>query len=62
MKGEIICPKCLEYNEHVPKEKRCKPQVLGKYEDVVGKGSFYIWCKKCRKEIHIKIEDISRDR
>lgn len=61
MKGEIICPKCIGHNEHVPRERRCKPQVLGKYEDIVGKGDLYLYCKKCRKEIHIRIDDLSLD-
>ncbi len=62
MKTEIICPKCVEHNEHIPKERQCKPQVLGKYEDIVGKGDLYLYCKKCRKEIHLRIDDISLDR
>lgn len=61
MKGVIICPKCIERNEHIPKENRHKPQALGKYENIVGKGDLYLWCKRCRKEIRIRIGDISLD-
>lgn len=54
MKSNILCPKCREAGR--------KPALLGKYEDVVGRGDVYLWCKKCRKEIRIRIEDISLDR
>lgn len=54
MKGLILCPKCLEEGR--------KPKVLGKYEDVTGKGDLYLFCKVCRKEVHIQIEDISLDK
>lgn len=54
MKGEILCPRCTEHGR--------KPSLLGKYEDVVGRGDVYLWCKKCKKEIRIRIEDISLDR
>lgn len=54
MRGEILCPKC--------KEKGRKPKVLGKYEDVVGRGDVWLYCKSCKKEVHIRIEDISLDR
>lgn len=62
MKSDIICPECMERNRRVPAERRWKPQVLGKYEDVVGRGDLYLFCKKCRKEIHIRIDSISLDR
>lgn len=54
MKGDILCPRCIE--------KGRKPKVLGKYEEVRGKGDIYLWCKRCNKEVHIKIEDISLDK
>lgn len=54
MKGDILCPKCQAIGR--------KPCVLGKYEEVRGRGDLYLWCKKCKKEIHIRIEDISLDR
>ncbi len=53
MKGNIFCPKCREAGR--------KPKILGKYEDVVGKGDLYLFCKVCKKEVHIKVEDISLD-
>ncbi len=54
MKCVIYCPHC--------KEQGRKPALLGKYEDVAGRGDVYLWCKKCKKEIRIKIEDISVSR
>ena len=54
MKDDILCPHCIELGR--------KPQLLGKYEDVVGRGDIYLWCKKCRREIRINIKDISLDR
>lgn len=54
MKSEILCPKC--------KEKGHKPKVLGYYEDVVGRGDVWLYCKSCKKSVHIRIEDISLDR
>lgn len=51
MKGEILCPSCIEKGK--------KPKILGKYEDVRGRGDIYLWCKQCRKQIHIRIEDIT---
>lgn len=54
MKGLILCTSCIE--------KGRKPKVLGKYEDFVGRGDLYLWCKRCGKEIHIKAQDISLDR
>lgn len=62
MKGLFLCPCCIERNKHRPKENRHKPQVLGKYEDVVGRGDLYLWCKACRKEIHIRIDEIGLDK
>lgn len=54
MKEDILCPKCQAIGR--------KPSVLGKYEEVRGRGDLFLWCKKCKKEIHIKIEGISLDR
>ena len=54
MKGLIYCPRCAALGK--------KPKVLGKYEDVVGKGYVDLWCKSCRKEVRVRIEDISLDR
>lgn len=54
MKGVIYCPLCAE--------KGRKPKVLGKYEDIRGTGDVYLWCKHCRKEIRIRIENYSSDR
>ncbi len=54
MKDFIYCPRCREQGR--------KPKVLGKYEDVLGKGDVYLYCKVCKKEIRIRIEDISLDR
>lgn len=48
MKPEICCPYC--------------GKVLARYEDVVGKGDLYLFCKRCRKERHISIARISLDR
>lgn len=53
MKGEILCPRCIERGQ--------KPKVLGKYEDLTGRGNVYLWCKSCRKEIRIDVRDISLD-
>lgn len=54
MKGVILCPKCQATGR--------KPCVLGKYEEVRGRGDLYLWCKKCKKEICIRIEELSLDR
>lgn len=62
MKREIVCPSCIRRNKYRPKENQHKPQVLGKYEDVVGRGDLYLWCKACRKEIHIRVDNISLDK
>lgn len=62
MKANIICPKCIEWNRRAPRERRRKPQVLGCYEDVIGRGDLYLFCKKCHEEIHIRIAEISLDR
>lgn len=62
MKGDVICPSCIRRNKYRPRENQHQPCVLGKYEDVIGRGDLYLWCRKCRKEIHIRIEDISLDR
>lgn len=48
MKGDIHCPKC--------------DKIIGKYEDVIGRGDLYLYCKRCRKEVRIPIEQISIDR
>lgn len=54
MKGNIYCPRC--------KEQGRKPKILGKYEGVVGKGDLYLFCKVCKKEVLVKVENISLDR
>lgn len=54
MKGVVYCPSCIE--------KGVKPKVLAKYEDVVGRGDLYLFCKKCKKEVRVRIDDISLDR
>ena len=54
MKGDILCPRCRELGR--------KPCVLAKHEEVRGRGDLYFWCKKCRKEVRIRVEDISLDR
>lgn len=54
MKGLIFCPRCAALGK--------KPKVLGKYEDIAGKGDIYLWCKSCRKEVLVRIEDMSLDR
>lgn len=54
MKSDILCPLCAE--------KGRKPKVLGKYEDVIGRGDLYLYCRSCKKEVHIRIRDISLDR
>lgn len=51
MKGKILCPRCRDLG--------LKPQVLANAEDLVGYGYIYLWCKKCRKEVSIRIADIS---
>lgn len=53
MKGNIYCPRCSELGH--------KPKILGKYEDVVGRGTVYLWCKRCGKEIPIDLRSISLD-
>ena len=50
MKRDILCPRCEEAGH--------KPQVLGKFEDLRGKGDLLLWCKKCRREICICIEEL----
>ncbi len=54
MKEIIFCPRC--------KEKGYKPVMLAKYEDVVGRGDLYLWCKRCKREIHLKVDEISLDK
>lgn len=54
MKGDILCPKCREAGR--------KPKILAKYEDVVGKGDLYLYCKVCKREVLVKVESISLDR
>ena len=34
---------------------------LGKYEDVIGRGNVWLWCKRCRREIPIRLDSISLD-
>lgn len=54
MKGEVYCPRCKALGRKQP--------LLFKYEEVRGTGNLYVWCKRCRKEIRIPIEEISLDR
>lgn len=54
MKGNIYCPRCMEQGR--------KLKLLGKHEDVRGSGDLWLFCKSCKKEVHIRIEDISLDR
>ncbi len=54
MKGDIYCPQCAE--------KGRKPKLLGRYEDLVGRGTVYLFCKRCGKEIPIDIRKYSLDR
>lgn len=54
MKGNVYCPRC--------KEQGRKPKILAKYEDVVGKGDLYLYCKVCKREVLVKVESISLDR
>lgn len=54
MKGNIYCPRCVEEGR--------KPKILGKYEDLMGVGEIYLWCKNCRQEIRISIKDIGINR
>lgn len=53
MKGAIYCPRCIALGR--------KPKLLAKYEDVVGRGNVYLWCKRCSKEVQIQLKDISLD-
>lgn len=48
MKGEIHCPYC--------------GKMLGKYEDVRGSGSLYLFCKRCGKERYVAIRLLSVER
>lgn len=54
MKGEILCPRCVRLGR--------TPKILGRYEDVIGRGTVYLWCKRCGKEIPVEIKGISLDR
>lgn len=54
MKELIYCPRC--------KEQGRKPKVLAKYEDVVGRGQLYLFCKVCKREVMIDVGSISLDR
>nr|DAQ74153.1 MAG TPA: cysteine-rich protein [Caudoviricetes sp.] len=54
MKEGIFCPRCAELGR--------KPKLLAKYEDVVGRGVIYLFCKKCGKEIPIDIRKYRLDR
>ena len=49
MKGIILCPRCKELGR--------KPKLLAKYEDIVGRGTVWLFCKRCGKEIRINIQD-----
>lgn len=53
MKGDIHCPRCKALGR--------KPKLLARYEDVVGRGTIYLFCKKCGKEIPIDIRTFSLD-
>ena len=53
MKGNIYCPRCLEQG---------RKKLLAKYEDVVGKGDLYLYCKVCKREVLVKVESISLDK
>lgn len=50
MKRNIYCPLCAA--------KGYKPQILGKCEDISGHGTLYMWCKKCREEIPIRVDSL----
>lgn len=52
MKGSILCPHCAELGR--------TPKVLGKYEDLRGAGDVYLWCKRCRREVRIRIESYGK--
>lgn len=54
MKGEIYCPRCTALGR--------KPKLLGRYEDIAGRGIVFLFCKKCGKEIPIDIRKYSPDR
>lgn len=54
MKGVILCPRCQALGY--------RPKVLGKYEEIRGKGNLFLWCKRCSKEICINIDGISLDK
>lgn len=51
MKHEILCPECRKAGR--------KGKILAKCEDLNGRGDLYLFCKVCKKEVHIKMEDIS---
>ena len=53
MRVELMCPRCKELGRKQP--------LLFRYEDVVGRGDLYVWCKRCRKEIRIPIRSISNN-
>lgn len=53
MKQELLCPRCGELGR--------KPKLLAKCEDVVGRGTIYLYCKRCGKEIPIDLREISLD-
>ena len=53
MKAELYCPRCKAIGH--------KGKLLAKYEDVVGRGTLYLYCKRCGKEIPIDLRDISLD-
>lgn len=50
----ILCPRCIALGR--------KPKLLGRYEDIVGRGTVWLFCKKCGKEIPIDIRKYSLDR
>lgn len=53
MRASILCPRCIEAGR--------KPEVLAKYEDVFGRGDLWLWCRACKKDVHIYISNISLD-
>ncbi len=49
MVNEITCPVCAKYGIR---------SLLARACGVRGGGCIMLWCKKCRKEIRINIEDM----
>lgn len=50
MKKEIMCPECRNAGR--------KGKVLAKCEDLNGKGDLYLFCKVCKREVLVRVEDI----